>query len=408
MGIWGFWAAVVVLGVAVTATLARAMWRARADARASADYDLAVYRDQLTEIERDIARGTIPAEEGGRLRTEISRRLLEADKAVRASSQVAEARAGWAPVAVVALAAVGAVALYWQVGAPGYPDLPLKERLAMSEEIRANRPLQAEAEANTNLPPPRSDVTPEFQDLMEKLRQAVAQRPDDLQGLELLARNEAALGNLVAAKIAQESVIRVKGDSATAEDLAGLAELMVLATGGYVSPEAEEVLVRALSKDARNGTARYYSGVMFAQIGRFDRTFVLWRGLLEESPPDAPWVVPIRQQMEDVASRAGVNYTLPPESTAPGPTAEDVANAAEMSAEDRQAMIEGMVDQLGARLASEGGTAEEWARLITSLGMLGRADQAREIYAEAQTRFEGRTVELAGLREAAVMAGVAE
>ena len=216
------------------------------------------------------------------------------------------------------------------------------------------------------------------------------------------------MGNLVAATAAQQAIVTLKGDTATAEDHAAHAELMIMSAGGYVSPEAEQALVRALEADPRNGTARYYTGTMFAQIGRFDRTFVLWNRLLQESPPEAPWVAPIRSQIDEIAARAGVNYTLPPLNTAPGPTAGDIAAAAEMTPEDRQAMIEGMVDQLGARLAQEGGPAEDWARLITTLAQIGRTDQARAIYAEAQTRFAGRTVELSGLRQAAVEAGVAE
>lgn len=408
MYVWGFWAAVAVLVAGVAATLARAMWNARSDSRAPIDFDLAVYRDQLNEIERDIARGTIPADEGARLRTEIQRRLLEADRSARNTSAVVDTRAGWGVPALVCVALVASVALYWRLGAPGYPDLPLKDRLAMSEDIRANRPSQAEAEAGTALPAPRTDIDPGFVDLMEKLRVAVQARPDDLTGQELLARNEAAMGNFAAARAAQEAVIRLKGDAVTAEDYAGLAELMVMSTGGYVSPEAEQMLIRALELDPRNGTAKYYSGTMFAQIGRFDQTFVLWRSLLDESPADAPWVPAIRNQLEEIAARAGVNYTLPGSAGARGPNAEDMAAAADMTPEERQAMITGMVDQLGERLAKEGGTAEEWARLITSLARLGRMDQAREIYAEAQTRFAGRSVELAGITEAAVSVGVVE
>ncbi|MFN4153571.1 MAG: c-type cytochrome biogenesis protein CcmI [Paracoccaceae bacterium] len=407
MAVWGFWAAAVVLVAGIVATLLRAMTHARSDARAPGSFDLAVYRDQLTEIERDIARGTIPADEGVRLRTEIQRRLLDADRTARAASPAGESRAGWGVGALI-IAAMGAgVAGYWHLGAPGYPDLPLAARFAVSEEIRANRPSQAEAEAQT-APAPAREVDPAFLDLMQKLRQAVQDRPDDLRGLELLARNEAAMGNLVAAKDAQAAILTVKGPAATAEDHAAHAELMIISAGGYVSPEAEQALVRALEKDPRNGTARYYTGMMFAQIGRFDRTFTLWNRLLEESLPDAPWVPPIRAQITEIAARAGVKYSLPPARSAPGPTAGDIAAAGQMSAEDRQAMIEGMVDQLGARLAQEGGPAEDWARLITSLAQLGRMDQAREIYAEAQTRFAGRTVELSGLRQAAVEAGVGE
>ncbi|MFN4128853.1 MAG: c-type cytochrome biogenesis protein CcmI [Paracoccaceae bacterium] len=407
MAVWVFWAAAALLVAGIVATLLRAMTRARSDGRAPVDFDLAVYRDQLTEIERDIARGAIPADEGARLRTEIQRRLLDADRAARAAAPSGEARAGWGMAALIVAVVLAGVAGYWRLGAPGYPDLPLAERLALSEEIRAGRPAQAEAEAQ--IPPaPARDVDPAFRDLMQKLRQAVQDRPNDLRGLELLARNEAAMGNMAAATAAQKAIIAVKGAAATADDHAAHAELMIMAAGGYVSPEAEQALVRALEADPRNGTARYYTGTMFAQIGRFDRTFILWNRLLEESPPDAAWVAPIRSQIEEIAARAGVRYTLPDAPSGRGPTAADITASAQMTPEERQTMIEGMVDQLGARLAQEGGPAEDWARLITSLAQIGRGEQAREIYVEAQTRFAGRTVELSGLRQAAVMAGVAE
>ena len=71
-------------------------------------------------------------------------------------------------------------------------------------------------------------------------------------------------------------------------------------------------------------------------------------------------------------------------------------------------MIRGMVDQLSDRLATDGGPVTDWARLITSLGVLGEGERAKAIYTEAQTRFAGREAELATLRTAAEAAGVAE
>ena len=402
MGDFIFWAAAGGMALIVVATLWRAAKRARGDVQAAAGFDLGVYRDQLAEVERDIARGVLPEGEGARLRTEVSRRVLDADRAMQAVALPAHARAGWGLAAVLAATVVGSLALYDRIGAPGYPDLPLAERLATSEALRQSRPNQAQAEAGMT-PAPIPNVDPAFATLMDQLRAAVVARPDDQQGLALLARNEAALGNIRAAIVAQTALIAAKGAAAAGTDHAGLAELMIMATGGYVSPEAEEELVRALSVEPENATARYYSGVMFAQVGRFDQTFLLWRALLTEGPADAPWIGPIRAQMADVAARAGVNYTLP---DAPRtPTMADVAAMQELSVEDRQTMITGMVDQLGARLASEGGPAEDWVRLISSLSVLGRVDEARAIYAEAQTVFAGRTVELSALREAAVLAG---
>ncbi len=147
---------------------------------------------------------------------------------------------------------------------------------------------------------------------MDKLRAAVAERPDDLHGQMLLARNEAMLGNFAAAAPRPGTGDRAEGRPRPAPRIiADLADLLILAAGGYVSPEAEAALTRALSLDPRNGPARYYTGLLYAQTGRPDLAFRIWRALLVESTPHAPWVGPITAQIERVAALAGERYTPP-------------------------------------------------------------------------------------------------
>jgi len=133
--------------------------------------------------------------------------------------------------------------------------------------------------------------------------------------------------------------------------------------------------------------------------------------LLREGPPNAPWIAPIRAQMEDLAYLAGQHrYTLPalPAPTdAPlrGPSAADIAAAAEMSAEDRMGMVRTMVAGLADRLATEGGPAEDWARLIRAYGVLAETDAARAIAAEAEQVFAKQPGDLDLIRAAARDAG---
>ena len=404
MGDWGFWIAAGGTFLAVAASLIVVLFQRREAETSAGTYDVQVYRAQLAEVDRDVASGLLAVAEADRLRTEISRRILEADRLGRGVAAMVPLRGRILAGGGIALVLAGAVGGYLRLGAPGYPDLPLAGRLAAAEAFSATRPSQAMAEASA---PKLAAAIPdgEMAGLMAALRKAVADRPDDVQGLALLARNEAALGNLAAAGKAQAALIAAKADAATGADHAMLAEIMIRLAGGYVSPEAEAQLIAALKLDPANGTALYYSGLMFAQGDRADRTFSVWQGLLEASAPDDPWVAPIRAQIADMAVRAGVKYAL---AEAVGPTADEVSAAADMSPEDRLAMIQSMVDGLSARLASKGGPVEDWARLITSLGVLGDADQAREIYSEAQGAFAGRVDELAALRAAAVTAGVAE
>ena len=404
MGDWSFWIAAGAMCLAVAASLIAVLFQRRDAEPVAGSYDVQVYRAQLAEVDRDLASGLLAATDADRLRAEISRRILEADRLGRGVAVTASTSARGLAGMIIAIVLLGAVWVYVRLGAPGYPDLPLAGRLAAAQSFSATRPTQAMAEAAAaTMAPVEPDAG--MAELMAKLRQAVLDRPGDIQGLTLLARNEAALGNLAAAASAQAALIVAKGDAATGADHASLAEIMIRQTSGYVSPEAEAELVAALKSEPTNGTALYYSGLMFAQGDRADRAFAIWQNLLDVSAPDDPWVAPIKAQIAEMAARAGVKYQLP---EAVGPTADQVGAAADMSPADRLAMIQSMVDGLSQRLEAKGGPAEDWARLITSLGVLGDTDRARAIYLESQTAFAGRAAELDALQAAATAAGVAE
>lgn len=398
-----FWAVATVLALAVAAAMVGALLR---PPRGAATPEAAIHRDQLAEVERDLARGTVSRTEAERLRTEISRRLLAADTR-QTGERSAPVTATAVAVALLILAVVGgALGIYAGIGAPGYPDRPLALRLAEAERARDNRPSQTEAmeRAGADLPAaPQADA--DFLALMDKLRAALKERPDDLKGWRLLARNEAGLGNLPAAIAAQERVIEIMGERAGAIQHAQLAELMIVAAGGYVSPQAEAVIDRVLQMAPGNPTARYYKGLAHAQVGRPDLAFGLWRPLLEQSAPDAPWVAPLRDQLPRVAERAGIRYDLPERR---GPDAAAVAAAKDMAPEDRRQMIEGMVASLSDRLATEGGPASDWARLIGAYGVLGETGRADAIWTEAQEVFAEAPEALATIEAAARRAGVAQ
>lgn len=393
MTVWIFWLVAIALCAAVAGVMARALMRSRATAEPSPD--LLIYREQLRELERDLERGTLDGTEGERLRIEISRRLLDADRAG------ARALAGRGPTLgiVLVLATLGAgFEIYQHLGAPGYGDLPLRMRIETTEAMRASRPSQAEAEAAAEQPRPEVDA--EFLTLMERLREAVAGRPDDLQGWRLLARNEGAVGNFSAAAAAQARVVELGGGDA--DDRAALAEAMILSAGGYVSPEAEAVLTEALATNREQPLALYYSGLMMAQGGREDVAFRLWRAALRFAPADAGYLPLIRASMPELAARAGVRWE-----DGPAPDQDEIAAMSELDPEARQAAIGAMVQGLNDRLASRGGTAEEWARLIAAYGVLGQQDRAAQIWSEARQIFTNDG-ELAVVRAAAQQAGVAE
>ena len=369
---------------------------------------LAIYKDQLSEIERDEARGTLTADEAKRLRTEVSRRILAADDAQKIAPKSMSATEVAVVVAIVVVTLLGGgLWTYSKLGVPGYDDLPRAERFARAAEMRENRATQEDV---WNRLPAEvlNEAEGQYTDLVKKLRETVEKRPDDIEGHRILVGVETGLENYRAALRAQQRILDILGGQAGAEDFFEYAQLMIFASGMYVSPEAEDALRAALTRDPANEGALYYMGLMMLQNDRADVAFSTWRRLLNEGDPEAPWQQFIRQDIEEVAAMAGaVNFELP----APrlkGPSAADIEAASDMSADDREDFIRSMVAQLSDRLATEGGSAAEWARLISSYGILGEVENAKIIWTEAQAVFGSDQGAMEQLRAAAKSAGAIE
>lgn len=418
------------IGAALVAILALGlglpMLRGRPDAAAGAGdiatpglagpaRDVAVYRDQLRGIEADAAAGRLAAPEAAQLRAEIGRRLLDADRALRkaAPAPVAPGAPGRgarsAGLGVLALALAGGFYTYAWLGAPELPDQPRQPRIAAAEAAYAARPSQAEAEAAAPARP-APETPPGFTDLLDELRLRMADQPE-ARGLRMLADFEARMGRAAAARDAMARLIALEGEAAGPEAHLELAVLMIDAAGGLITPDAEAEIATVLARDAANPQARFLQGLLFIQSGRPDRAFPIWRALLAEGPADAPWLVPVRQGIMDLAWLAGdPNYTPPgaptEAATAPAMDADAAAAIAAMDADTRAEAIAGMVRALEERLVREGGPAQDWAQLVRALGVQGDTDHARLIRDKARGIFRGDAASLSVIDAAGAEAGL--
>lgn len=355
------WTAIALMtGAAILAVL----WPLRASLNAApatqgAEADLAVYRDQLAEIERDRTSGLIGAGEGEAARTEVVRRILRASAEVAARHD-ATGSSDRRRRAVAAIALIGvpvlAGGLYIMLGSPQLGPLPLAARLEAQPE--------------------QTDVAI----LIRKVETHLEANPDDGRGYEVLAPIYARTGRPQDAARAWTNAIRLMGSNAARQD--GLGEALTEAAGGVVTAEAKAAFEAARALSPNDPKASYYLGLAAEQDGKPADAAKIWSALAAASPPDAPWLPLIR----DALARVGAPVPGAP-AAAPGPSAADVAATQDLSPQQRDEMIRGMVGRLEARLAQDGNDIEGWLRLMRAWTVLGEADKAKAAVNEARTHF---------------------
>ncbi len=360
------WAAFAVLTALATLAVLVPLARAGRAAPAAADHDKEVYRAQLEELERDVERGVIAAEAAEAARTEIARRLIAAAREPSdAGTTVADSRLHRVvQVGAVLLIPLGAIALYLGLGAPDLPDQPLAARLSA--------------------PAAEQDVAL----LISRVEQHLAENPDDAAGWQVLAPVYLRVGRAEEAAEAYRTIIRLLGSTAARET--DLGEALTAASGGTVGPEARAAFERAVALDPRAVKPRFFLALGLGQAGESEAAIAAWRALLADASGSEPWVPVARAQLARLEEGEGT--------PAPGPSSEDIEAAGELSAEDRGAMIAGMVERLDSRLSSEGGTVEDWLRLIRAYGVLGEKDRLQDAVRRADAAFAGNSQAQARIR----------
>jgi cytochrome c-type biogenesis protein CcmH len=321
--------------------------------------DVAVYRDQLDEIERDRKAGLIADSEADAARVEISRRLIAAaDSAGKLDLQATVSplwRRRTAALVALILLPVLASTLYSRWGSPHVPGAPLAGRMDAPLQNRSIESMVAQVEAH-----------------LEK-------NPDDGQGWQVVAPVYMRMGRFHEAVRARANTIRLLGSSAERE--ADLGEAQVAAANGVVTADAKASFERALKADAGNVKAQYFTGLAAEQDGKPQEAARIWRAMLASAPANAPFRPLIQRSLARVEPNAPA---LEPNESQPGPTQEDMAAAQQLTPDQRQEMIRGMVDRLAERLKADSSDFEGWLRLVRAYAVMGDKDKARDAFINAR------------------------
>ena len=335
--IWVVFAAMT--GAAVLAFLWPLAGKPRGESRLAIETNL--YRAEVADIERDVERGLMTPADGEAARNEAARRLL-------ASTSVESAPAGRGGVKLASLLAILiipalSIALYARLGAPDYDDMPLQARMQ-------GKPSDMDMAA-----------------ALARIEGHLAEAPDDVRGWEVLAQVYVRLDRADGAVRAYRNLIRLTG--ASPDLLMALGQSLVFANQGRVVEEAQAAFEKAQSIEPTRLEPRFYLALAAEQKG--DRAGALegFTKLLAEAP-DAPFAELVRERIARLGGE---------------PTAASKAPAiAAMAPAERDATIRSMVEGLAARLAANGGSLEEWSRLVRAYTVLQEPEKARAALSDAR------------------------
>lgn len=354
------WLIMAVLTAAASLALLLPLYRGRA-AAANNEAEAAIYRDQLRELDREVERGVIGAEEAEAARTEIGRRLLRAaDAAAPRREPASDQRRSIAALVALVLVPVSAVSFYLWVGKPEAADQPLAARLEATP-----------------------DTLGDIDAMVAMVEARLAADPEEGQGWDVIAPVYAATGRFNEAARAYLNAIRLLGSSAERE--AGLATALTEINGGVVTEAARQGFQRSLDLDPSNVTSRFYLALGLHQDGQDAASAAAWRALIADAPAGANWLPAAQAQLALV------------DPTAPPPQIPD----------EQRGLIETMVGSLADRLRLEPNDPEGWAMLIRSYKVLERDEDALLAVADAKAALATDPQQIAAIDALARELGLA-
>ena len=214
--------------------------------------NLAIYRDQLAELERDRTAGTLADAEYEQAREELRRRLLEERVAGEAAAPGVRRSPRSALILLFALPLFAATGYAW-LGQPQALD-----------------PIHTQARLDPQ----------EIEAMLGKLKARLDAQPDDLKGWVMLARSYKTLGRYVEAAEAYGRGGALVDNDATL--LLDYADVLVQLNDGRFAGRPEQLIAQALKLDPDEPQALFLAGAAAGEREDYAAVVRYWERLLPQ------------------------------------------------------------------------------------------------------------------------------
>jgi cytochrome c-type biogenesis protein CcmH len=260
----------------------------KAVASSQKEANIAVYRDQISELETDLATGIISREQFDQDREEIERRLLEdmTSSGAVSARHLKPAKDGRGAVYAVALGLpILAVAFYLQIGNPYATPTPVSASAPAMAPTTNGEVSQERIEAN-----------------VASLAKRLEQNPGDLDGWKMLARSYTSLGKYGEASAAYAKATALKSDDA--DLLADYAFSLAMASQQKLQGKPLELIKKALQLDPENPKALELAGGAAFEARDYNRAIEYWQKLLGRVPANSEVAESLTERINEAKKRA--------------------------------------------------------------------------------------------------------
>ncbi|WP_323798525.1 tetratricopeptide repeat protein [Parasphingorhabdus sp.] len=291
--------------------------------------------------------------------------------------------------------------------------------------VKAYRSMNGDEAASMPVAGTENEAAPSVDEVIAGLEKKLQENPDDAESWRMLGWSYFETQKFAESATAMKRATTL--DPENPEYWSMLGEALVMASDGQqVPPDAAAAFRNALKHDAKDARARYFLAVQKDISGDHKGAINDWFALLADTPADAPYAADIRRVIGQVAEKEGIDVAArlaratpaaptggittdgPAVATAaiPGPSREQMKDAAALPPGQQEAMIANMVDGLDKRLQANPNDANGWIMLIRSRMQLGQTVQAKQALDRGLQAFKNDGAEAKRIREAAAALGV--
>lgn len=241
--------------------------------------------------------------------------------------------------------------------------------------------------------------------MIARLAERLEKNPEDGEGFRMLGWSYVMTGHPEKAIEPYRRALKLLPNSAVVHS--GYGEALVGVAGNKVTPEARSAFRKAIALDSTEPRARYFLALWQAQHGQEKDALEEWIALANDGPADAPWQSDVHRQISETSAKLGIDVSARLKRAAatgselPVLDTSTVQAASQLPADERKAMVDGMVAGLAAKLEANPIDPDGWVRLLRSRMVLKQTEQAGKDLATARAALSGKAEALRKVEQAA-------